>query len=93
MSDSIHDDVARSFALGVYGGLGERESIAAAYRQGRAAIGLEGCAAQIVCSSRFAPESTLIDAEPGRVDERSPRLHGVRGRSAARFPQKSSAAT
>lgn len=39
---SIHDDAARSFAIGFYGGLGERESIATAYKQGRAAISLEG---------------------------------------------------
>lgn len=42
MSGAIHDDAARSFAIGFYGGLGERESVAAAYKQGRAAIGLEG---------------------------------------------------
>jgi hypothetical protein len=30
MSGSIHDDAARSFAIGFYGGLGEHESIAAA---------------------------------------------------------------
>jgi len=38
----IRDDAARSFAIGFYGGLGERESIAAAYAQGCAAISLEG---------------------------------------------------
>lgn len=38
----IHDDDARSFAIGFYGGLGERESVATAYRQGCAAISLEG---------------------------------------------------
>jgi hypothetical protein len=42
MSGSIHDDAARSFAIGFYGGLGEHESIAAAYKQGCAAISLEG---------------------------------------------------
>ncbi|HEX2689073.1 MAG TPA: CHAT domain-containing protein [Kofleriaceae bacterium] len=42
MRGSIHDDAARSFTIGFYGGLGERESVAAAYRQGRAAIRLEG---------------------------------------------------
>jgi len=42
MGGSIHDDAARSFAIGFYGGLGERESVAAAYKQGRAAISLEG---------------------------------------------------
>lgn len=42
MSGSLHDDAARSFAVGFYGGLGEHESIAAAFRQGRAAIHLGG---------------------------------------------------
>jgi hypothetical protein len=42
MSGSIRDDAARSFAIGFYGGLGERESVAAAYKQGRAALSLEG---------------------------------------------------
>lgn len=39
---SIRDDAARSFAVGFYGGLGEQQSVEAAYRQGCAAIGLEG---------------------------------------------------
>jgi hypothetical protein len=38
---SISDDSARTFAIGFYGGLGEQESVAAAYQQGRAAISLE----------------------------------------------------
>jgi hypothetical protein len=42
MSGSIRDDAARSFAIGFYGGLGERESVAAAHKQGCAAISLEG---------------------------------------------------
>ncbi|HEX7842251.1 MAG TPA: CHAT domain-containing protein [Kofleriaceae bacterium] len=42
MSDAIHDDAARSFATGFYGGLGEHESIAAAFKQGIAAIQLDG---------------------------------------------------
>jgi hypothetical protein len=42
MSGAIADDAARSFAIGFYGGLGERESIAAAYAQGCAAIRLQG---------------------------------------------------
>ncbi|HET7501739.1 MAG TPA: CHAT domain-containing protein [Kofleriaceae bacterium] len=42
MSSAILDDAARCFAIGFYGGLGERESVAAAYRQGCAAIGLQG---------------------------------------------------
>jgi CHAT domain len=42
MSGAIPDGAARSFAIGFYGGLGDRESIAAAFRQGCAAISLEG---------------------------------------------------
>lgn len=42
MAGSVLDDAARLFAIGFYGGLGERESIAAAYKQGRAAISLAG---------------------------------------------------
>ncbi len=42
MRGSILDDAARSFAIGFYGGLGERESVAASYKQGCAAIRLEG---------------------------------------------------
>jgi nucleoside phosphorylase len=44
VSGAIADDAARSFAIGFYGGLGERESIAAAYAQGCAAIRLQGLA-------------------------------------------------
>jgi uncharacterized protein YjbI with pentapeptide repeats len=42
MTGSIRDDAARNFAIGFYGGIGERESVAAAYKQGCAAISLEG---------------------------------------------------
>lgn len=41
MSGSIRDDKARAFAIGFYGGLGEQESVGAAYKQGCAAISLE----------------------------------------------------
>jgi WD domain, G-beta repeat/CHAT domain len=42
MNGSVRDDAARSFAIGFYGGLGERESIADAYKQGCAAVSLQG---------------------------------------------------
>ncbi|HEX7837219.1 MAG TPA: hypothetical protein VF469_07130, partial [Kofleriaceae bacterium] len=42
MSGALHDDMARAFAIGFYGALGELESVAAAYRHGNAAISLEG---------------------------------------------------
>jgi hypothetical protein len=34
MDGSIQDDAARNFTIGFYGGLGEHESVAAAYRLG-----------------------------------------------------------
>jgi len=42
MTGAINDDAARHFSVGFYGGLGEGESIASAFRQGCAAISLEG---------------------------------------------------
>jgi WD40 repeat protein len=42
MDGTIDDHAARSFAIGFYGGLGEREPVANAYQQGQAAISLEG---------------------------------------------------
>jgi len=42
MGGAIHEDAARSFAIGFYGGLGEGEPVDAAYRQGCAAIHLQG---------------------------------------------------
>jgi hypothetical protein len=69
----IGDDAARSFAVGFYGGLGERESVAAAYRQGCAAISLEA-----------RQHSTGRDVEASELERRAngerPRLkvrHGV----------------
>jgi uncharacterized protein (DUF779 family) len=42
MHDSSQNGAARNFAIGFYGALGDRESIATAYEQGCAAISLEG---------------------------------------------------
>src|SRR3954470_2575847 len=42
MTGSIHDDAARGFAIGFYGGLGEHESGGRAFAHGRAAMHLEG---------------------------------------------------
>jgi hypothetical protein len=42
MAGTIRDDAARRFAIGFYGGLGECESVGAAFRGGCAAIGLHG---------------------------------------------------
>jgi hypothetical protein len=42
MIGTVNGAAAQAFAIGFYGGLGEGDSIAAAYRQGCAAIGLQG---------------------------------------------------
>ena len=42
MSGAIHEEAARNFAIGFYGGLGHYESVAAAFEQGKAAIHLGG---------------------------------------------------
>lgn len=60
MSDAIRDDAARQFAVGFYGGLGEREPVAAALRQGRVAISLEGLPDADLPQLRVRPG---IDAE------------------------------
>jgi CHAT domain len=62
----ILDTAARSFAVGFYGGLGEQESVAAAYRQGCAAISLEAGAPSGV--------SRDVIPEPLEVDPRRPQL-------------------
>jgi len=40
LTGAVHDEAARNFAIGLYGGIGERESVATAYRQGCAAMSL-----------------------------------------------------
>jgi hypothetical protein len=42
MCGSVSEEAARNFAIGLYGGLAERESVGIAYKQGRAAISLDG---------------------------------------------------
>jgi hypothetical protein len=42
MSGTVHDDAAMNFAIGFYGSLGEGKSVAAAYKQGLAAVSTEG---------------------------------------------------
>ena len=65
---TIHDDAARSFAIGFYGGLGERESIAAAYRQGCAAISLDGLPdadrPQLAVRDGIDAEQLVLAADP-----------------------------
>jgi formylglycine-generating enzyme required for sulfatase activity len=80
MSGSIHDDAARSFAIGFYGGLGEREPVAAAYNQGRAAISLMGLSARPLLKVRAGVDAArLVVAEaPGYGDHSaSPQTTGA----------------
>jgi hypothetical protein len=42
MASSSNHDIARAFAIGFYGGLGEGDSVSTAHKQGCAAISLEG---------------------------------------------------
>jgi hypothetical protein len=73
MGGAIADDAARSFAIGFYGGLGERESIAAAYAQGCAAIRLQGLANRPKLAVRAgidAGKLVLAAHAPDRADGR-----------------------
>jgi hypothetical protein len=60
----LGDDAARSFAVGFYGGLGERESVAAAYRQGCAAISLEAGSPRTTRDVLPDPEARATDDRP-----------------------------
>jgi hypothetical protein len=68
MSGAVTDDAARSFAIGFYGGLGERESVAAAYKQGCAAISLQGLPdrhlPQLVVRTDIDAGTLILAAEP-----------------------------
>ena len=85
MSGAISDDAARCFAIGFYGGLGDRESVTAAYKQGCAAISLEAPhgsarpqlmtregvdASQLVLAA--SPPASSPVASPAAVVQRSP---------------------
>jgi hypothetical protein len=68
MSGAIHDDAARSFAIGFYGGLGEHESISAAFEQAKAAIHLGGLPdadrPQLQVRDGFDPAELILAAIP-----------------------------
>jgi phosphatidylserine/phosphatidylglycerophosphate/cardiolipin synthase-like enzyme len=75
ISGSIRDEAARNFAVGFYGGLGDRQSVEAAYRQGRAAIRLEGLPDSDKLQLRVregvnASELVMADDEPLRPELR-----------------------
>ncbi len=70
MTGLIHDDAARIFSIGFYGGLSEQASVAAAFAHGTAAINLEGLTdidqPQLVVREGFdAAKLVLAATEPG----------------------------
>jgi hypothetical protein len=89
MSGSVLDDAARSFAIGFYGGLGERESVAAAYEQGCAAISLDGLRA------RARPQLAVrADVDAGKlVLAADSRPRSKRPASLSRAPELGSTST
>ncbi len=94
MSGALHETAARSFAIGFYGGLGERESVAAAFKHGCAAIRLEGlgdrhlpqllvragvdAATLILAAGSAEPPASGADADPGPAAGSQPRRPGAR---------------
>jgi hypothetical protein len=68
VAGSLDDDAARNFAIGFYGGLGERESVEAAYKQGCAAIRLE----ELNHGDR--PQLRVRDIGPNWIDSARPQL-------------------
>jgi formylglycine-generating enzyme required for sulfatase activity len=79
IAGAIPDDAARSFAIGFYGGLGERESVAAAYKQGCAAISLEAAGDREWCPCT-ARDANALDRAASAMNRPGPQLrvrHGV----------------
>jgi hypothetical protein len=68
VSGKIGEASARNFAIGFYGGLGERASVADAYEHGRAAIGLGGLSGGDRLQLKVRPgvdAGRLVLADPG----------------------------
>lgn len=77
---SLRDDAARAFAIGFYGGLGEGQSVAAAYMQGCAAISLKvpsDCERPRLAARAGVDASQVVLADTRTVD---------RGRSIPAYP-------
>jgi hypothetical protein len=71
------DDMARAFAIGFYGALGEQESVAAAHRHGNSAISLEGL------SDEDRPQLKVragVDADRIVLGDAAPPTHGALSR-------------
>jgi hypothetical protein len=74
---SIQDDAAINFSIGLYGGLGEGESVAKAWEQGRAALSLKGhpdrdCP-QLTVRDGIDPHRLVLAGQPRRRAPRPPR--------------------
>jgi hypothetical protein len=78
MSGSIRDDAARSFAVGFYGGLWGHQSIAAAFKQGQAAIALQGSlddkVPQLEVRDGFDPTQFILTALKSEEAESAKRV-------------------
>ncbi|HEX8108540.1 MAG TPA: protein kinase, partial [Kofleriaceae bacterium] len=75
MGGSLRDDATKAFAIGFYGGLGERQSVAAAYVQGCAAISLTGpsdCERPRLAVRAGIDASQVVLADTRAVDRRRP---------------------
>jgi len=94
MSGAIQDDAARSFAIGFYGGLGEHASVAASFKQGRAAINLDGLhdadRPQLHTRDGFDAAQLILAAEPPSVlvDLPCPALGASRPRPTTADPER-----
>jgi len=81
---SIQDEAAINFSIGLYGGLGEGESIARAWAQGRAALSLKGhpdrdCPVLTVRDGIDPDQLVLAPARPRRPRRRHPARRPRRG--------------
>ncbi len=75
MGGSLRGDATRAFAIGFYGGLGERQSVAAAYLQGCAAISLtepSDCERPRLAVRAGIDASQLVLADTRAVDRGRP---------------------
>lgn len=67
MSGAIHDDAARSFAIGFYGGLGEHESAAAAFNQRPRSAPASGAPTSAEIAAQVSRETSPDPAIPAAL--------------------------
>ena len=98
MTGAIHDDAARIFSIGFYGGLGEHASVAAAFAHGRRRSTWKGCPTSTSRSSWCAmgsmpSELVLAAAEPSVLVDVPCPYPGMRPFSGRRHRSASTVAT